>query len=49
MVREDEITSIRIAKSDLERLKKHGEYGDSMASIVAKILDKLVKLEKKRS
>lgn len=42
----DDYTSLRLKNSTLKRLKKHGEYGDTMDSIVNKVLDKLEKDKK---
>lgn len=36
-----EHTTLRIQKDTLRRLQRHGSYGDSMDSIISKILDRL--------
>lgn len=41
MVREEDISTVRLSKKTISRLRKYGEYGDSMDSIVSKLLDRL--------
>jgi hypothetical protein len=38
---EDDYTSLRLLKRTLKRLSKYGEYGDSMDSILNKLMDKV--------
>lgn len=37
---EAKYTTVRVLKTNLERLKKHGVIGDSMDVVIAKVLDK---------
>ena len=41
LLMDEDYTSLRLLKKTLKRLAKYGEYGDSMDSILNKLMDKV--------